>query len=63
MLRGDLTDQEYAKLIDGRKKISSLGLVGKPEDIAKVVLFFASDDSRLITGKTLLVDGGRRDFI
>jgi 3-oxoacyl-[acyl-carrier protein] reductase len=63
MLRGDLTDQEYAKLIDGRKKISSLGVTGKPEDVAKVVLFFASDDSRFITGKTLLVDGGRRDFI
>jgi 3-oxoacyl-[acyl-carrier protein] reductase len=63
MLRGDLTDQEYAKLIDGRKNVSSLSLVGKPEDIAKAVLFFASDDSRFITGKTLLVDGGRRDFI
>jgi 3-oxoacyl-[acyl-carrier protein] reductase len=63
MLRGNLTDQKYAELIDGRKKISSLGVVGKPEDIAKAVLFFASDDSRFITGKTLLVDGGRRDFI
>ena len=63
MLRGDLTDQEYAKLIESRKKISSLGAIGKPEDIANAVLFFASDDSRFITGKTLLVDGGRRDFI
>jgi 3-oxoacyl-[acyl-carrier protein] reductase len=63
MLRGNLTDQKYAELIDGRKKISSLGVVGKPEDIAKAILFFASDDSRFITGKTLLVDGGRRDFI
>jgi 3-oxoacyl-[acyl-carrier protein] reductase len=63
MLRGDLTDQKYAELIEGRKKISSLGAIGKPEDIANVVLFFASDDSRFITGRTLLVDGGRRDFI
>jgi len=63
MLRGNLTDQKYAELIDGRKKISSLGIIGKPEDIANAVLFFASDDSRFITGKTLLVDGGRRDFI
>ena len=63
MLRGDLTDEKYAELIEGRKKISSLGAIGKPEDVANVVLFFASDDSRFITGRTLLVDGGRRDFI
>ena len=63
MLRGGMTDQEYAKALDTRKKISSLSLVGKPEDIANAVLFFASDDSRFITGRTLLVDGGRRDFM
>jgi NAD(P)-dependent dehydrogenase (short-subunit alcohol dehydrogenase family) len=63
MLRGGLTDQKYEELIEGRKRISSLGAIGKPEDVANVVLFFASDDSRFITGKTLLVDGGRRDFV
>jgi len=63
MLRGDLTEEKYAELIEGRKRISSLGAIGKPEDVANAVLFFASDDSRFITGKTLLVDGGRRDFV
>jgi 3-oxoacyl-[acyl-carrier protein] reductase len=63
MLRGGLTEEKYAELIEGRKKISSLGVIGKPEDVANAVLFFASDDSRFITGKTLLVDGGRRDFV
>jgi len=63
MLRGKMTDQQYAEFIKGRKNISSLGIVGRPEDIANVVLFFASDDSRFVTGRTLLVDGGRRDFI
>ncbi len=33
--------------------------VGRPEDIANAVLFFASDASEWITGQTLLVDGGR----
>ena len=63
LLRRNMTDQQYSEFIEGRKKISSLGAVGKPEDIANVVLFFASDDSRYITGRTILVDGGRRDFI
>jgi len=63
MLRGNMTDQQYSDFIKGRKSITSLGIVGRPEDIANVVLFFSSDDSRFVTGRTLLVDGGRRDFI
>jgi NAD(P)-dependent dehydrogenase (short-subunit alcohol dehydrogenase family) len=34
-----------------------LGL-GEPEDVASVALFFASDDSRWVTGQILPVDGG-----
>lgn len=32
--------------------------VGKQDDVAKAVLFFASDDSSYITGQVLPVDGG-----
>lgn len=63
MSRGGMTDQEYAEVLEAKKKVSSLGIFGKPEDVANAVLFFASDDSRFITGKTLLVEGGRRDLI
>jgi 3-oxoacyl-[acyl-carrier protein] reductase len=37
-----------------------LGRVGKPEDIAKVAVFLASEDSYWITGETIAVSGGQR---
>jgi NAD(P)-dependent dehydrogenase (short-subunit alcohol dehydrogenase family) len=35
-----------------------LGRVGRPEDIARAILFLASEESSWITGTTLVVDGG-----
>lgn len=36
-----------------------LGRLGQPEDIAKAILFLASEDAAWITGVQLFVDGGR----
>ena len=35
-----------------------LGRIGKPDDIAPVAVFLASNDSRWVTGETLVVSGG-----
>ena len=35
-----------------------IGRIGQPEDIARVVLFLASDDASFMTGSWVNVDGG-----
>jgi NAD(P)-dependent dehydrogenase (short-subunit alcohol dehydrogenase family) len=32
--------------------------MGKPEDVAALVAFLASDESSFITGQTIVTDGG-----
>jgi len=35
-----------------------LGRIGQPEEVAKAILYFASDDASWITGSVLAIDGG-----
>jgi NAD(P)-dependent dehydrogenase (short-subunit alcohol dehydrogenase family) len=44
--------------IDGLAQTVPLGRLGHVEEIAKAVLFLASDDSSFVTGAELFVDGG-----
>ena len=44
--------------LDQRAAETALGRVGRPEELAYLVAFLASDKSTYITGTTILVDGG-----
>jgi NAD(P)-dependent dehydrogenase (short-subunit alcohol dehydrogenase family) len=48
-----------ATMVRRWRKLIPLGHRGQPEDIAKAVIFLASDDARFVTGQTLVVDGGQ----
>lgn len=48
------------ELLDGFAKMTMLGRLGQPQEIAEVALFLASDASSYITGQTLNVNGGMR---
>ena len=66
-----LTDMVFAahgeeggkRFIEEGKKLSIMGRIGSPEDIANLALFLASDKSSFITGQIIRMDGGRGDLL
>lgn len=54
----DMTDVLGYKYKDEIKKNIPLKKLGKPEDVANVVAFLASENSDYITGQVIHVDGG-----
>jgi NAD(P)-dependent dehydrogenase (short-subunit alcohol dehydrogenase family) len=55
LLASSEAGQQRSKMISS---IVPLGRLGTPDEIAKAVVFLASDDSSYITGTELFVDGG-----
>ncbi|MGA0545096.1 SDR family NAD(P)-dependent oxidoreductase [Brevundimonas sp. VNH65] len=53
--KDDLADPDKRRYMEGR---IPLGRLGRPEDIASVVAFLASDMAGYMSGAALLVDGG-----
>ena len=54
----EITDVLSDTIKDKYKEIIPLSRFGSPEDVAKAVLFLASDDSSYITGEVLKINGG-----
>ena len=54
-----LVSRQSADVIGRIVSTIPMGRMGEPEEVAKVALFLASDDSSFVTGIELFVDGGR----
>ena len=57
--RGGMSDEAYAAFLEHSKTTHPLGRTGRPEEIAALVLYLASDQASWITGATYSIDGGR----
>jgi 3-oxoacyl-[acyl-carrier protein] reductase len=54
---GGFHESEFRTMLESQ---TPLGRIGQTDDIAPAAVFFASDDSKWITGETLLISGGLR---
>jgi len=57
--RGGMSNEQYAAFLEHSRGTHPLGRVGKPEEIAELIAFLASDRASWITGATYSIDGGR----
>jgi 3-oxoacyl-[acyl-carrier protein] reductase len=57
VVAGGFHESEFRTMLESQ---TPLGRIGHTDDIAPAAVFFASDDSKWITGETLLIAGGLR---
>jgi NAD(P)-dependent dehydrogenase (short-subunit alcohol dehydrogenase family) len=55
---GGATQQSYQELHARLRALVPLGRIGQPDDVARAVLFAASDLAAFVTGTTIFADGG-----
>lgn len=57
--RGGMDDEAYNAFLERSRETHPIGRVGKPEEVAELIYFLASDKAGWITGATYEIDGGR----
>jgi len=55
-MTASLSPEQRQQILSG----IAVGRLGKPEDVAALVLFLASDEAAYINGQVIRVDGGMR---
>ena len=58
LIESEVVSMMPKEKVEAILKSSSLGRIGKPEEVAQAVLFLASEHSNYITGQIIIVDGG-----
>lgn len=58
LIESEIISKMPKEKVESIIKSSSLGRIGRPEEVAQVVLFLASANSNYITGQTIIADGG-----
>jgi NAD(P)-dependent dehydrogenase (short-subunit alcohol dehydrogenase family) len=59
--RSGMDDTAYEAFVEHSRTTHPLGRIGKPEEIADLIVFLASEQAEWITGVTYSVDGGRAE--
>jgi NAD(P)-dependent dehydrogenase (short-subunit alcohol dehydrogenase family) len=54
-----MEDEKYKAFLEHSKTTHPIGRVGKPQEVAELIAFLASDKAGWITGATYEIDGGR----
>jgi NAD(P)-dependent dehydrogenase (short-subunit alcohol dehydrogenase family) len=59
--RSGMDDAAYEAFTEHSKSTHPIGRIGKPEEIADLIMYLASDQAGWITGVTYSIDGGRAE--
>ena len=57
--RGGMSEESYEKFLDNAKNTHPIGRPGRPEEVAELIYYLASEKASWITGATYEIDGGR----